>query len=81
MSKWSQCLYQYLSSDYLSYLYIRNNIYIERLTNDEILDCIERGDIESVVTSCVPYINSVAYKMSVNKNYVEFDEWIVEPLK
>lgn len=28
-------LYQYLSSDYLSYLYIRNNIYIERLTNDE----------------------------------------------
>ena len=28
-------LYQYLCSEYLKYLYIRNNLYIERLTPDE----------------------------------------------
>ena len=29
-------IYQYLSSNYLRFLYIRNNIYIERLTSEEI---------------------------------------------
>jgi len=29
-------LYQYLSSKYLKYFYIRNNLYIERLTSDEL---------------------------------------------
>lgn len=30
-------IYQYTSSKYLDYLYIRNNIYIERLSNEELL--------------------------------------------
>lgn len=30
-------LYQYLSSEYLNYIYLRNNIYIERLSNEEML--------------------------------------------
>lgn len=29
-------LYQYLCSDYLSYFYLRNNFYIERLTDEEL---------------------------------------------
>lgn len=30
-------IYQYLSSEYLNYIYLRNNIYIERLSNKELL--------------------------------------------
>lgn len=30
-------IYQYLSSEYLNYIYLRNNIYIERLSNEELL--------------------------------------------
>ena len=40
-------IYQFLAKDYLKYFYIRNNLYIERLTNDEIsflIKKIENGD-------------------------------------
>mgnify|MGYP004665841841 CR=1 FL=1 len=30
-------IYQYLSSEYLNYIYLRNNIYIERLSDEELL--------------------------------------------
>ena len=30
-------IYQYLSSEYLNYIYLRNNIYIERLSNEELI--------------------------------------------
>ncbi len=38
-------LYQYLSSDYLKYLYIRNNVYIENLTEsekEELIDLVNK---------------------------------------
>ena len=35
VEKDNQDLYQYLCSDYLTFFYIRNNIYIERLTDEE----------------------------------------------
>ena len=44
-------LYQYLASDKLMYIYLRNNLYIERLTNDELLilddDSVDITDIVS----------------------------------
>ena len=30
-------IYQYLSSEYLNYIYLRNNIYIERLSDEELI--------------------------------------------
>lgn len=41
-------IYQYFSSDYLSYFYIRNNLYIERLTKEEmdyLYNCFEKNDM------------------------------------
>ena len=37
VSTYDMDIYQYLSSEYLNYIYLRNNIYIERLSNEELL--------------------------------------------
>ena len=56
-------LYQYLSSKFLSFIYIRNNIYIERLTPDEInfLKTInEELDLDDTVYN---FIENTFYKV------------------
>ena len=71
--------YQYLARDYLKYFYIRNNLYIERLTEDE-LDFLKKKlasnnqDLDSKTIDFISktYPKVIAEKLDLNNTKVSY---------
>lgn len=74
-------IYQYFSSDDLSYFYIRNNIYLERLSDDEkaFLQAQLRKENFDLDENATEFIEKT-YKKVVVENFEDFDNLFGETL-
>lgn len=63
-------IYQYLSSDYLNYFYIRNNLYLENLNKDELNFLINKKD-EILDIETINFLNNTILKVIYDKNHKE----------
>ncbi|MBR3117106.1 MAG: hypothetical protein IKF36_04455 [Bacilli bacterium] len=71
-------LYQYISSEYLQFLYIRNNVYVERLSRED-LNYLNDIDLNSIKDDDFDFVKRT-YKSLINENYNEASKTNFGPL-